>query len=209
MEPEMKDGWYYMENRYYGQITDDGRGNQIIRSIEQEPVRPEILPDLPERANVLPNSKRCGAKDRDNALDFVTEMHAEGYITAEELEVRRAHILESATHKMLVRVTSDFPDTIDQWLARQAREEERRKAAAQPKPPAPPVQEDKPVPVYVWAGLGLGLAAVIGGGLSILYVSPLLTSLAVIAMGIALIFLVVTGDMAAYAAHLKKKSQGG
>lgn len=167
---------------------------QIIRAIDQEPIRPEILPELPERANVLNTDKRCSAKDRDDTVDFLSEMHARGYITAEELEIRRAHVLESVAMKMLVRITRDFPETIDQWLKKKREEEARRQEAAKPKtapPPAAKEPEDEPVPAYVYAGLILGTAAFVGGVMAIMYRSPVAVAIALSIMGIAIMAVVL------------------
>jgi hypothetical protein len=182
------------EEPYYGRIEDDGRGGHIIRAIEQEPIRPEILPELPDPAHVLNTDKRCSQKNRDDAVDFLTEMHAEGFITAEELEVRRTFVLESVAYKMLTRVTRDFPESIDQWLKKKQNEEWARREAAKPKPPAPPAAkkpEDEPVPPYVYAGLVLGTAAFAGGVVATMYRSPIATAIALAVMGIAIVAVVL------------------
>jgi DUF1707 SHOCT-like domain len=102
----------------------------IIEHVQQEPVRTENLPALPPDANVLRDA-RCSSARRDEITDFLSDMHAEGFITAEELEARRAYALLSPTEKMLRRVIADFPVSPDQWAAARAREDIEREERSQ------------------------------------------------------------------------------
>jgi hypothetical protein len=142
--------------RSYAAIDHDGEGRQIIQAIDQEPVRPQILPLLPDEAHVLRDA-RCSTGDRDDAIDFLTERHADGYITAEELEARRAHVLESATHNMLRRVTGDLGESIDNWLARKAYAEKQRKEAADEAKKTPEEKQEYP-PGYAFLAMTTGFA---------------------------------------------------